>query len=247
MNEQEQEQDWLDRARAGEQVAFGLLIETYQRPVFALTYRMLGDAAEAEDAAQETFLRAYSRLDQYDPKRKFSTWLFSIANYHCIDRLRKRRVQFVGLDESPVVFTLQSDADRPEQETLAAEQAAEMQALVSQLEPDYRTPLVLRYWNDCTYQEIADVMDISVPAVKSRLFRARKKLASLYEAAQQPHPAEPHPGSADLATQVRANDSDQTDRPAARFDSAGEKQEEGEDWKAQAIPLHWALTSGAGL
>ena len=240
----EQEQDWLDRARAGEQEAFGRLVETYQRPVFALTYRMLGDLSEAEDAAQETFLRAYSRLDQYDPGRKFSTWLFSIANYHCIDRLRKRRVQFVGLDESPVVYSLESESSRPEAETLAMEQAEEMQALVNQLEPEYRTPLVLRYWNDCSYQEIADVMDISVAAVKSRLFRARKKLAELYEAAQQPHLVASPSG---YYGTVQGTREDEMNQPVTRFDSAGQKAELGERWKALAIPLHRALTSGAGL
>lgn len=241
------EQDWLDRARAGDQAAFGLLIETYQRPVFALTYRMLGDLSEAEDAAQETFLRAYSRLDQYDPGRKFSTWLFSIANYHCIDRLRKRRVQFVGLDESPVVFSLESESSQPEAETLAVEQAEEMQALVNQLEPEYRTPLVLRYWNDCSYQEIADVMDISVAAVKSRLFRARKKLAELYEAAEQPHTVEGLTAPSSLYGEIHGGRDDEMDQPAARFDSAGQKAEPEERWKALTIPLHRALTSGAGL
>ena len=239
----EQEQDWLDRARAGEQEAFGLLVETYQRPVFALTYRMLGDLSEAEDAAQETFLRAYSRLDQYDPGRKFSTWLFSIANYHCIDRLRKRRVQFVGLDESPVVFSLESESAKPEAETLAAEQAEEMQALVNQLEPEYRTPLVLRYWNDCSYQEIADVMDISVAAVKSRLFRARKKLAELYEAAQQPHRVEGIRAPAGLSGQADEERIEDLNQPNARFDAA----EAEERWTALTLPLHRALTSGAGL
>lgn len=243
----ENEQDWLDRARAGEQAAFGLLVETYQRPVLALTYRMLGDASEAEDAAQETFLRAYARLDQYDPGRKFSTWLFSIANYHCIDRLRKRRVQFVGLDESPVVFSLESSSDRPEADTLAVEQAEEMQALVNQLEPDYRTPLVLRYWNDCSYQEIADVMDISVPAVKSRLFRARKKLASLYETAQQPHQVEAHQASGTLTEQLHESRSDEATQPTTQFDSEEQSAEAEERWTALTIPLHRALTSGAGL
>ncbi|MXY94145.1 MAG: sigma-70 family RNA polymerase sigma factor [Caldilineaceae bacterium SB0664_bin_27] len=243
----EQEQDWLDRARAGEQEAFGFLVETYQRPVFALAYRMLGDVSEAEDAAQETFLRAYSRLNQYDPGRKFSTWLFSIANYHCIDRLRKRRVQFVDLDESPVVFTLEGESARPEEETLAVEQAEEMQALVNQLEPDYRTPLVLRYWNDCSYQEIADVMDISVPAVKSRLFRARKKLAELYEAAQQTHRAEGARASAGLSGQIQAAQSDETSQQSARFEAAGRSEEQDEGWTAQTVLLHRALTSGASL
>ncbi len=243
----EQEQDWLDRARAGEQTAFGLLVETYQRPVFALTYRMLGDLTEAEDAAQETFLRAYARLDQYDPGRKFSTWLFSIANYHCIDRLRKRRVQFVGLDESPVVFSLEGDSAQPERDTLAAEQAEEMQALVNQMEPNYRTPLVLRYWHDCSYQEIADVMDISVPAVKSRLFRARKKLASLYEAAQQPHNVEPPQASVSLSGQMHERRSDEADQSAAQFVSAGATAEPEAKWTVPTIPLHMARISGAGL
>ena len=243
----EQEQDWLDRARAGEKAAFGLLVETYQRPVFALTYRMLGDVSEAEDAAQETFLRAYSRLDQYDPGRKFSTWLFSIANYHCIDRLRKRRVQLVGLDESPVVYSLEGDSARPEADTLALEQAEEMQALVSQLEPDYRTPLVLRYWHDCSYQEIADVMDISVPAVKSRLFRARKKLASLYEAAQQPRGAAPSQVAARLKTLGGEEYSGRGKQQAVRSDSGTNPPDSEEEWVAKAIPLHLALANGGGL
>ena len=243
----EQEQDWLDRARAGEQTAFGLLVETYQRPVFALTYRMLGDLTEAEDAAQETFLRAYARLEQYDPGRKFSTWLFSIANYHCIDRLRKRRVQFVGLDESPVVFSLEGDSAQPERDTLAAEQAEEMQALVNQMEPNYRTPLVLRYWHDCSYQEIADVMDISVPAVKSRLFRARKKLASLYEAVQQPHNVEPPQASVSLSGQMQERRSDEANQAAVQFDSARATAEPEARWTVPTIPLHMARISGAGL
>ena len=243
----EHEQDWLDRARAGEQEAFGRLVETYQRPVFALTYRMLGDYSEAEDAAQETFLRAYSRLDQYDPGRKFSTWLFSIANYHCIDRLRKRRVQFVGLDESPVVFSLEGDSAKPEAEALAGEQAEEMQALVNQLEPEYRTPLVLRYWNDCSYQEIADVMDISVAAVKSRLFRARKKLAELYEAAQQPHRAEGPSAAVNLSGQMNGGQNAEPDQPAARVSSAGQSGRPEEGWTAQTVLLHRALIRGASL
>ncbi|MDE0429895.1 MAG: sigma-70 family RNA polymerase sigma factor [Caldilineaceae bacterium] len=248
----DQEQAWLERALTGEQAAFGLLVETYQRPVLALTYRMLGDLSEAEDAAQETFLRAYSRLHQYDPKHKFSTWLFSIANNHCIDRLRKRRVQFVGLDESPAVFTLEGDSARPEQEVLAAEQAEEMHALVNQLEQEYRTPLVLRYWNECSYQEIADVMEISVAAVKSRLFRARKQLAALYVEAQQPQRVERAPAGPDGSRRTKprradtADAADTEDSAAHRFDTVGNGTESGESWAA-ALPLLLAPSGGAGL
>jgi len=242
----DQEQAWLERALTGEQAAFGSLVETYQRPVFALTYRMLGDLSEAEDAAQETFLRAYSRLHQYDPKHKFSTWLFSIANNHCIDRLRKRRVQFVGLDDSPAVFTLEGESARPEQEALAAEQAEEMHALVNQLEPEYRTPLVLRYWNECSYQEIADVMEISVAAVKSRLFRARKQLAALYVEAQQPHRVERAPTDPDSKRRTIQGRADAVDESAHRFDTAGDRTESGESW-ATALPLLLAPSGRAGL
>ncbi len=180
----EQEQRWLELARKGDQQAFCRLVDAYQRPVMSLTYRMLGDLEEAEDAAQETFLRAWSRLHQYNPEHKFSTWVFSIANHHCIDRLRKRRVKIVGLDDTPLAYSIQDERARPEDSLLSQENAKEMQALVELLPLDYRTPLVLRYWQECSYQEIGEIMGLSLPAVKSRLFRARQKLADEYERSQ---------------------------------------------------------------
>lgn len=176
----DQEQIWLDQARAGDKAAFGYLVEAYLRPVYNLTYRMLGDPSEAEDAAQETFLRAYSRLEQYNPNHKFSTWIFSIANHHCIDRLRKRRATFVSIDDNPVLQNLEGDAPLPESSALAMERSAEVQQLLNRMEPEYRTPLILRYFQEYSYDEIADTMDLSVSAVKSRLFRARKQMADLY-------------------------------------------------------------------
>lgn len=176
----EQEEVWIREAQAGNKQAFSRLVEAYQRPVYNLTYRMLGSPEEAEDAAQETFLRAYARLSQYDVGHKFSTWIFSIANHHCIDRLRKRRTQYVSIDENPVLQNLEHDAPQPEEDLLSQELAAELQTLLGQLDPDYRTPLVLRYWEDCSYEEIAETMGLTVSAVKSRLFRARKQIADLY-------------------------------------------------------------------
>jgi len=189
----EQEQVWVEDARRGDSQAFSRLVQAYQRPVYNLTYRMLGSVEEAEDAAQETFLRAYSRLGQYDPTLKFSTWVFSIANHHCIDRLRKRRVTYISIDDNPVLENLVEDTPQPEHLALDGEQNAEMQALIGLLENDYRTPLVLRYWEDMSYEEIAATMGVTVAAVKSRLFRARQQLVTLYqrrEAATQP----PAPG-----------------------------------------------------
>ena len=176
----EQEAVWIEEARAGNKQSFSRLVEAYQRPVYNLTYRMLGTPEEAEDAAQEAFLRAYARLKQYDTNHKFSTWLFSIANHHCIDRLRKRRKTFVSIDDNPILQNLRNDDPQPEESALDVEQAEELQALLSQLEPEYRTPLILRYWEEYSYEEIAETMELTISAVKSRLFRARKQLAELY-------------------------------------------------------------------
>ncbi|MFN2136130.1 MAG: sigma-70 family RNA polymerase sigma factor, partial [Candidatus Promineifilaceae bacterium] len=88
MNE---EQVWLEQAMQGDQIAFGKLVEAYQTPVYNLAYRMLNNSGEAEEAAQEAFVRAYTRLDSYDPAHKFSTWLLSITSNYCIDQIRKRR------------------------------------------------------------------------------------------------------------------------------------------------------------
>ena len=89
------ESNWIQQARAGDQAAsadaFSRLVEAYQTPIYNLAYRMLGNRTEAEDAAQETFIRAYTRLDTYDPGRKFSSWLLSIASHYCVDVLRRRR------------------------------------------------------------------------------------------------------------------------------------------------------------
>lgn len=178
----EQEQAWVQAAQAGDRQAFSQLVEAYMRPVYNLTYRMLGNPQEAEDAAQETFMRAYSRLGQYDENHKFSTWIFSIANHHCIDRLRKRRATYVSIDDNPVLENLHDDNLQPEHAMLDREQVVEMQRLLSLLDPDYRTPLVLRYWEDLSYEEIAQTLNVSVSAVKSRLFRARQKMADLMTA-----------------------------------------------------------------
>jgi len=182
---------WVEQARRGDKKAFSQLVQAYQRPVYSITYRMLGNPEEAEDAAQEAFLRAYSNLSKYDPKRKFSTWLFSIANHHCIDRLRKRRMKWVSIDDNPVLSNMAGDSPQPERKALGQEERESVQRVLEQLDPTYRMPLILRYWEECSYEEIAEIMDITVPAVKSRLFRARQQVAALYKegepAAGQPY------------------------------------------------------------
>jgi RNA polymerase sigma-70 factor (ECF subfamily) len=171
---------WLDQARHGDRDAFGKLIGAYQTPVFNLAYRMLGNADEAEQAAQEAFIRAWTRLDAYDPAHKFSTWLLSITSNYCIDQIRKRRAILLSIDEPlPTHPALMSETSSgPEARVAESERQVVVQNLLETLPADYRQAVVLRYWYDMSYEEIAEVMETTVSAIKSRLFRARRQLAN---------------------------------------------------------------------
>ena len=174
-----QEALWLEQARQGDKASFGKLIEAYQGPVFNLAYRMLNDAREAEEAAQEAFIRAYTRLESYNPAHKFSTWMLSITSNYCIDLIRKRRALLLSIDEPlPAHPALMSEKSQgPEGQAVRAEQEVMVQRLLQTLPEEYRETVVLRYWYDMSYEEIAEAMDSSVSAIKSRLFRARRDLA----------------------------------------------------------------------
>ena len=178
MNE---EQVWLEQAMKGDKFAFGRLVEAYQTPVYNLAYRMLNNSGEAEEAAQEAFIRAFTRLDSYDPEHKFSTWLLSITSNYCIDQIRKRRALLLSIDEPlPPHPALQSEPMKgPEAQVVMNEQQALVQSLLSELQPEYREAVVLRYWYELSYEEIAEMMDTTVSAIKSRLFRARRQLAEI--------------------------------------------------------------------
>jgi RNA polymerase sigma-70 factor (ECF subfamily) len=176
-----EEHVWLEKARRGDQTAFGKLIEAYQRPVYNLAYRMLNNSGEAEEAAQEAFIRAYTRLHTYDPSHKFSTWMLSITSNYCIDLIRKRRALLLSIDEPlPPHPALMSDRQKgPEAQMEMSEQQDMVQSLLQELPEDYRQAVVLRYWHEMSYEEIAEMMDTSVSAIKSRLFRARRQLAEV--------------------------------------------------------------------
>jgi len=170
--------EWINAAMEGNQEAFAELVYTFQNPVYNLCYRMLGERTEAEDAAQEVFLRAYSNLYRYDQNRSFKTWLLTIASNHCIDRLRKRRMTWVSLEEPlPETLALSSDDPEPEEAMMTSTRSAEVQALLDELDSDYRAAVVLRYWYDYSYTEIAEIMNTTESAIKSRLHRARRMLA----------------------------------------------------------------------
>ena len=178
MNEEEV---WLEQARQGDKVAFGKLVGAYQTPVYNLAYRMLNNSGEAEEAAQEAFIRAYTRLESYNPEHKFSTWMLSITSNYCIDLIRKRRALLLSIDEPlPAHPALQSEKSKgPESQMVTNEQQEMVQELLQELPEDYRQAVVLRYWYEMSYDEIAEVMNTTVSAIKSRLFRARRLLAEV--------------------------------------------------------------------
>ncbi|MEL6150140.1 MAG: sigma-70 family RNA polymerase sigma factor [Chloroflexota bacterium] len=172
--------EWVEAALDGDQAAFAELVYAHQDAVYNLCYRMLGNSTEAEDATQDAFLKAYVNLQRYDTSRSFKTWVMSIASNHCIDIIRKRRMQLLSLDEplpSADAMALSTDAEGPERLAMRAEMNEEVQALLDELQPDYRAAVVLRYWYDYSYAEIADALDTTESAIKSRLFRARQMLA----------------------------------------------------------------------
>lgn len=184
----EQETLWIEQARQGDDGAFGCLVESYQKPVFSLCYRMLGNSRDAEDAAQESFIRAYRYLNKFDPNRSFATWLLSIASHYCIDRMRKRRLNTVSTDVLPPEVVPDRNAPNPEKVFRNEEKELAIQRLLNDLKPTDRAAIILRYWHDYSEKEIAEALDLTVSAVKSRLYRSRQSLADAWIEHEQSAP-----------------------------------------------------------
>lgn len=171
----------IARVRAGDQEAFAALIERHKRMVYNVAYRLLGNAPDAEDAAQETFLRAYTRLATYVPDGRFGAWLGAICSHWCIDamRARGRRVQTVALGRVPECDRFVSRVEGPEDLALWRAGRDEMQRWLAELSTSYRAVLVLRYYQELSYAEIAETLGEPVSTVRMRLFRARNQLGKI--------------------------------------------------------------------
>jgi RNA polymerase sigma-70 factor (ECF subfamily) len=184
----ENESEWLIKAQKGDSQAFGYLVEAYQRPVYNLCYRMLGNAQDAEDAAQETFLRAYKSMRRYDNQRSFSTWLLSIGAHHCIDQIRRRRYPVVSVEDLAVPDLPDASPDM-ESKLSRKEEQRRVRAILNVLEPVDRAAVVMYYWYDFSYQEICEALSLTTSAVKSRLHRARRAMAQEW-LDRQPQPGQ---------------------------------------------------------
>jgi RNA polymerase sigma-70 factor, ECF subfamily len=192
-----EEQAWVAQAQHGDDQAFTQLVEAYQKPVYNLCYRMLGEPEAAEDAAQETFLRAFQHLSRYDAGRPFATWLLSIAAHYCIDRLRRRKFSTFSIDENEddsLAYELpDANAPNPERESVRREEKEKLHGMLTSLDETDRAAIVMRYWHDASEIEIADSLGLTVSAVKSRLHRARLALGKRWEESSAKHEPQRRP------------------------------------------------------
>ena len=176
---------WVLQAQQGSDEAFTKLVEEHQTHVYNLCYRMLGEPEAAEDAAQESFLRAYQNLHRYDQSRPFPTWLLSIAAHYCIDRLRRRKLSVFSIDEendNGATFEIADPASLdPEDESVKHEERDILHGMLKDLDDTDRAAIIMRYWYDYSEVEIAESLRLTVSAVKSRLHRARRSLAGMWE------------------------------------------------------------------
>jgi RNA polymerase sigma-70 factor (ECF subfamily) len=167
----------IERARRGDHAAYASIVDRYRDAIYRLAYRVLRNAADADDAAQDAFVRAYVALDSYRPEYAFYTWLASIAQHSCFRSLRSRDWRVSSFDPTLVKAQRSFVDDGPEIALLVREREDTIRGLVDGLPDKYRQVLILRHWHELSYDEIAHATELSLSAVKTRLHRARQLLA----------------------------------------------------------------------
>lgn len=161
-------------ARSGQTDAFEQLVRNHQTAAYRLALRLLGEPSEAEDAVQDAFLQSWRGLKGFRASSSFATWLYRIVTNRCLNRLRSRRWSAQLLDDH--VATTDTG---PQEIAEGRAKLAALRAALLELTPEQRAAFVLRHLEGCSHEQIAQVLDISVPAVKSRLHRARVELLAM--------------------------------------------------------------------
>ncbi len=183
------DQEVVTLARSGREQAYRELIRRYERPIFALVYRMVRDRELAEDLSQETFVKTLNAIASYRPEYKFSSWIFKIANNTAIDHLRRRELDTLSLEGSPHAATpeaMQATAlqigtqqESPLDEVEARELGGEIETAIGRLRPEYRACILLRHVEGRPYEEIAEMLDLPLGTVKTYIHRARHELRAM--------------------------------------------------------------------
>jgi len=172
----------INQVLKGDQNAFGEIVELYKDKVFQLCFRMLGNRHEAEDLAQEAFVRAFVNIHSFKINMKFSTWLYRIATNLCIDRLRKKKPDYhldaevAGTEGLNMYSQIASDTLKPEEEVASLELQESIQEEITKLPEKYRSVIVLKYIEELSLKEISDILDLPVGTVKTRIHRGREAL-----------------------------------------------------------------------
>lgn len=175
------------RALEGEQSAYAELMERYRESIYYMLLKMVNNTDDADDLTIEAFGKAFKRLSQYHPSYAFSTWMFKIASNNCIDfirRERKKRTMSIDTgitndDGDSVTFDIESDGRDPEEELIRDQKMETMREVVMKLKPRYRELVILRYFKEYSYDEIAAELNLPLGTVKAQLFRAREFLANM--------------------------------------------------------------------
>ncbi|MCZ4409341.1 sigma-70 family RNA polymerase sigma factor [Cryomorphaceae bacterium 1068] len=170
-----------------DQAAYAELMERYRESIYYMLLKMVNNPDDADDLTIEAFGKAFSRLKQYQPNYAFSTWMFKIASNNCIDFIRKERKKRTmsidtGLrneDGDNVTYDIQSDVRDPEEEMVRDQRMAAMRQVVDKLKPRYKQLVILRYFKEYSYDEIAQELDLPLGTVKAQLFRARDFLSTM--------------------------------------------------------------------
>ena len=171
--EEEDDQALLAGIRRGDRAAFKALVERYQGPLYNAAFRIVGNSGDAEDVTQVVFLKIVERLDEYDPKYKFFSWIYRIAVNEALNLLRR------GRRDEPLDDDVEFEGPEtlnPERQLSDMQVSSHVQAALMRLNPDERAVLTLRHFSECSYAEIGDILGLEEKTVKSRLFEARGRL-----------------------------------------------------------------------
>ncbi len=169
--------DIVKRCINGEEYFFEVLVSRYKNLVYSIILKMISDSEEANDLAQEIFIKVYKNIDRYSPEYKFSTWIIRITTNHIIDYRRKKKYDIVSIDD--VSYDLTTN-ESPENEYIKKEQKKSLERLIDELPEMYKVPIVLYHQKGLSYQEIADATNESLSKVKNRIFRGRKMLKNSF-------------------------------------------------------------------
>jgi RNA polymerase sigma-70 factor (ECF subfamily) len=168
----------------GDQKAYAELMARYRDAIYFMLLKMVNNKSDAEDLTIEAFGKAFKNIKQYTPNYAFSTWLFKIATNNCIDFIRKRKANHISIDhadeehDEPTISIPANTLD-PEENLINIQKIKLMRSIVTKLKPRYRKLIELRYFNEFSYEEIAEELNLPIGTVKAQLFRARELLYNI--------------------------------------------------------------------